>query len=130
MDNGKKGNSNQYILIYIYILVFNCTFHRGSVLNCQNCKNCQNRKNRKGHGFLQNHGATVHSHKEEVLLFLYKNQRWTIGLCLESKFSASPYMPLPRRSAGISFAVLPSGGKLLHPPFFETFLPIFLQVSK
>ena len=35
-----------------------------------------------------------------------------------------------KRSAGISFAVLPSGGKLLHPPFFATFLPIFLQVSK
>ena len=35
-----------------------------------------------------------------------------------------------KRSAGISFAVLPSRGKLLHPPFFATFLPIFLQVSK
>ena len=44
---------NIYKYIYLYILVFNCTFHRGSVLNCQNCKNCKNCKISKGIAGLQ-----------------------------------------------------------------------------
>ena len=35
-----------------------------------------------------------------------------------------------RRSAAISFAVLPFGENYCTHHFFETFLPIFLQVSK
>ena len=127
--------TNIYIIIYIlkyinYYFLSSCSPIYPLVLNCQNCQNCQNCKNRKGHGFLQNQGATVHSHKEGVLLFLYKNQRWTIGLCLEPKFSASPYMPPPGVPSELVLLSCRPGENYCTHHFFETFLPIFLQVSK
>ena len=68
--------------------------------------------------------------KKEFCYFLYKNQRWTIGLCLEPKFSASPYMPPPGVPLELVLLSCRPGENYCTHHFFETFLPIFLLVSK
>ena len=87
--------TNIYIIIYIlkYINYYFLSSRSPStplVLNCQNCQNC---KNRKGMDFCKIMEQQSILTKDELCYFLYKNQRLIIGLCLEPKFSASPYMP-------------------------------------